>query len=299
MLLAWAATCLLDVDHVAVAVAAALSPAITVLAVPVVALGVGRRHPVPAAMATVAAAIPWVLVAGYGAEGPGVTSARGATAMRVMMINANRGGADPARIAELARQNGTAVVVVTEMTSRLAHDLTGAGLNAVVTPRLVEVDDGTRGIGVYTAEELTDARPVTGLSRPAATGVLQTQAGPVGLLVAHGSRSAALVPSEGWHADLARLPELAPPVERRIMIGDFSATPWNPAFRRMASGEWHDAADVVGRGLRPTWPSWTPLPISPLDHVLVAGSVGVNSVETATVAGTDHRALIVTVLLRK
>jgi endonuclease/exonuclease/phosphatase (EEP) superfamily protein YafD len=217
----------------------------------------------------------------------------------VMTINANQGEADAARIADLARQYGASVVIVTELTSRLAHDLTGAGLNAAVTPRVVDVSEGgTRGIGVYTRDELTDTRTLDDLSRPAASGVLQTEAGPVGLLVTHAAGSA-LLPGRDWHEDLARLPKLAPDVERRIMIGDFNATPWNPAFRRLASGEWHDAADVVGRGLRPTWPAFTPLPISPLDHVLVAGEVGVNAVETATVAGSDHRALIVTVVLRR
>ncbi len=298
-LVTWSASCLIDVENPYVAAASALSPAITVLAVPVVALGVGRRHPVPAALSTVAAALPWVLVAGYGAPGPGPTTPQAGASVRILTINANGGGADPGRIAQLAQDNTADVVVVTELTSRLAHDLTIAGLNNVVTARRVEfTHTGGDGNGIWTAPELDGARRVPDLSRPAVSGVLATGAGPVGVVAAHAAGTA-ITPGAGWRADLERLPGLVPetPDERGIIIGDFNTTPWSPAFRRLASGGWRDAADVVGRGLRPTWPSWTPLPVSPLDHVLVSGGLGVSEVNAADVPGSKHRALLVTVVV--
>jgi len=81
-----------------------------------------------------------------------------------------------------------------------------------------------------------------------------------------------------------------------VLVGDLNATPWNEQFRRLqkASGL-SDAADVLGKGLRPTWPVWSPMPLSPVDHVLVGGGVGVRSVGTATVPGSNHRALVVEV----
>jgi endonuclease/exonuclease/phosphatase (EEP) superfamily protein YafD len=54
---------------------------------------------------------------------------------------------------------------------------------------------------------------------------------------------------------------------------------------------------VVGQGLRPTWPSRSPLPIAPLDHVLVSTGLGVNGADTANIRGSEHRALIVTLVL--
>jgi endonuclease/exonuclease/phosphatase (EEP) superfamily protein YafD len=299
VLVAWSVSCLVDLPQPWVAAAAALSPAITVIAVPIVALGVGRRHPVPAALATLAAALPWVLVASYGAPGPGPTSSQSGLSVRVMTVNANGGRASAERIAGLARDNAVDVVVVTELTSGLAHDLTVAGLNNVVTARQVVLNDaGTDGIGLWTQPNFSDGRTVEGLSRPAVAGVVQTATGKVGIVAAHATGSA-ITPGSSWRSDLAALPGAVPKADdnRGIIVGDFNATPWSPAFRQLASGRWRDAADVVGRGLRPTWPSWTPLPISPLDHVLVSGGLGVSEVNAAEVPGSAHRALIVTVIV--
>ena len=300
VLAAWSVTCLIDVDNPYVAAASALSPAITVLAVPVVALGVGRRHPVPAALATVAAALPWVLVAGYGAPGPGPTTPQAGASVRIMTVNANDGRADATRIAQLAQDNTADVVVITELTSKLAHDLTIAGLNSLVTPRRVEFQDtGGDGIGIWTAQPLREAGRVQGLSRPGGLRRARHLGRP-------GRRHRRPRRRAGDHAGrrVARRPGSACPgwCRRRraaagSSIGDFNTTPWSPSFRRLASGTWRDAADVVGRGLRPTWPSWTPLPISPLDHVLVSGGLGVSDVNAADVPGSGHRALMVTVVV--
>jgi endonuclease/exonuclease/phosphatase (EEP) superfamily protein YafD len=80
-------------------------------------------------------------------------------------------------------------------------------------------------------------------------------------------------------------------------VGDLNATPWQPGFRKLTKAGWRDAADVVGQGLRPTWPSWAPLALAPLDHVLVSGAVGVSGADTTDIRGSDHRALIVTLVV--
>ena len=49
---------------------------------------------------------------------------------------------------------------------------------------------------------------------------------------------------------------------------------------------------MLGQGPRPSWPTWSPLAVLPLDHAMVAGGVGVTSVETVVIGGSDHRALM-------
>jgi endonuclease/exonuclease/phosphatase (EEP) superfamily protein YafD len=78
------------------------------------------------------------------------------------------------------------------------------------------------------------------------------------------------------------------------VLANLNATPWHPQFRHMVSGRLHDAADVLGRGMRPTWPGWSPVPMLPTDHALVAG-LGVSTLATIAIGGTDHRALVVEV----
>jgi endonuclease/exonuclease/phosphatase (EEP) superfamily protein YafD len=99
-----------------------------------------------------------------------------------------------------------------------------------------------------------------------------------------------------WHQDLRRLTEVASASRtgHRILVGDLNATPWHADFRSLtrATGL-RDAGDVVGRGLRPTWPAWGLPAVAPVDHVLVSDQVGVRSVGTVMISGTSHRALVV------
>jgi endonuclease/exonuclease/phosphatase family metal-dependent hydrolase len=77
-----------------------------------------------------------------------------------------------------------------------------------------------------------------------------------------------------------------------VLAGTLDANSQQPAFRRLTGRGLRDAAAVLGRGARPTWPSWSPLPLLALDHVLVGGGIGVRAVGTLAVAGTSHRAII-------
>ena len=306
LLLAWSLTCLLDVEQRVITAAATLSPAITVLAVPIVALGVGRRRPIPAALAILAAALPWVLVAGYAAAGPGTTIAAGRPTLRIMTVDAAGGAAEAADVAAVSRSAGVDVLVVTGLSGVFAHDLTVAGLNGMVAQQVVtggsdgagnDTAKGTGGgIGIWSKATMSDVADLPGFGMPTVRGVLPAGSRRVGVVAAQiGGSPLAL--ADNWSTDLARLPGAAPAVEDRVIVGDLGATPWHPAFRRLASHGWHDAADIVGRGLRPTWPAWSPMPIAPVDHVLVSDGLGVSSVETATVEGARNRALIVTVVL--
>jgi endonuclease/exonuclease/phosphatase (EEP) superfamily protein YafD len=79
-----------------------------------------------------------------------------------------------------------------------------------------------------------------------------------------------------------------------VVLANINATPWHADFRTFSGSGLVDAADALGQGLRPTWPTWSPLALLPLDHALVGGGVAVDQVDTVVIAGTDHRALVVT-----
>ena len=99
---------------------------------------------------------------------------------------------------------------------------------------------------------------------------------------------------DDWRQDLRAFGTAAKVKGPVLVLANLNATPWHPQFRRLVSGRLHDAADVLGRGLRPTWPAWSVLPMLPTDHALVAG-LGVTGLGTVAVSGTDHRALSVEV----
>jgi endonuclease/exonuclease/phosphatase (EEP) superfamily protein YafD len=276
--------------------ATTLAPILSVLALPVLAFAVAGRQVVPAVIAAVAALVPWLLVVGSAVAGPGPTSGPVAQTLRVMSVDAGAGGASAPSIVRAARTSAVDALIVTGLTNSLAHDLTVAGLNSVVTPRWVDIPvNGPPGVGLWSTGETTPGVPVPDFSQPAISTQLTTRSGAVTLVVAHAGGQG-VVPDRRWRQDLRALTatKVSGP---RILAGDLGATPWHPAFRDLRSHGWHEAADVLGRGLRPTWPSWGLVPFAPLEQVLVGGGIGVSSASTMALPGTSHRALLVTLVL--
>ena len=293
----WSATAFIDSANVILTGLASLSLVVAVFALPVIAIGVASRHLVPTAIAVVAALLPWTLVVGYAVAGPGPTSVGTSKTLRVMSVDGAQGRASAKDIVQVARIYSADVVVVTGLTSDLAHQLTVDGLNTLATAQWVMVPhSGMNGTGVWSGPKIDNLTPITELSKPGVDGVIESGLEPIGITVVQMDGDP-LRPSGHWHADLARLAKRQPATANGFIVGDLDATPWQPAFRKLTASGWRDAADVVGQGLRPTWPSWSPLPIAPLDHVLVRGGVGVTSADTTNIAGSDHRALIVTLVL--
>ncbi len=275
-----------------------LSPLVSVVAVPVIGLALRRRRWITTAGAAVAAAAPWVLVLGYVSSAPPLSGA--VQPLRILVVNAHNGDADAPDIVEQARAQAVDVLVVTELSAVLAHDLTADGIDATLTP--VSVTTGSpeaAGLGVYSRFAVSDVHPLPGTRWPAVQGVVDTGHGSVTLIAAH------VVPptpstAAAWATDLDVLRRDAAAVRGPVVVaGTLNATPWNPQFRALATGRLHDAADLLGRGLRPTWPSWLPLPVVPLEHVLAGGGLGVTSVGTAPIGGSDHRALVADLTLHR
>jgi endonuclease/exonuclease/phosphatase family metal-dependent hydrolase len=109
--------------------------------------------------------------------------------------------------------------------------------------------------------------------------------------------------SSRWSGDQARLARLG--AERRpdLVLGDLNATLDNPPFRSFVRrAGLADAAEQAGSGWQPTWPvggaRGVPLPLAAIDHVLVGPRLAAVDTRTATVAGTDHKALAADLVLR-
>jgi endonuclease/exonuclease/phosphatase family metal-dependent hydrolase len=303
VLAVWAATCFVDrpgpgmLDELLV-VAATLSPFIAVVAIPLVTFTLRGRHWVSAAITLVAALLPWLFVLSYAS--PTGTAATGPE-IRAMVLTAHDGAADAPSIVHAVREHGVDVLVVTELSGLLAHELTEHGLDAALRPRWVSVPDdahgGTRaGIGMWSRFPVTSTHQVPGTTWPAVRAQLDTGQGTFTLI---GGHAVPPVPDGAarWRADLAALSDAAQTPGPVLLLANLNATPWHPAFRKITRTGLTDAADAAGRGLRSTWPSALPISLIPLDHALVGGGIAVRSVDTIPVAGTDHRALLATLRL--
>jgi endonuclease/exonuclease/phosphatase family metal-dependent hydrolase len=86
------------------------------------------------------------------------------------------------------------------------------------------------------------------------------------------------------------------PCPRRVVVGDFNATPLWPAYRRLVRQVPDETLrHARSRGRRPAR-TWGPLPGGPcllrIDHVLAEG-VTATHVETVAIEGSDHRGVLV------
>lgn len=104
-------------------------------------------------------------------------------------------------------------------------------------------------------------------------------------------------PSE-WRAELAALPPPLPGSATRLLVGDFNATLDHQPLRVLLDTGYRDATDLLGQGLRATWPTDTSIaPVAAIDHVLVEQNCLVRSFATVPLPNGDHRAVVAEIML--
>ena len=81
-----------------------------------------------------------------------------------------------------------------------------------------------------------------------------------------------------------------------LLLGDLNASVWDRHYRHFeASTGLRNARR--GNGILPTWPTFMPVAMIPIDHVLVSSRIGIIDIKTGPRIGSDHLPLIVTVVL--
>ncbi len=102
---------------------------------------------------------------------------------------------------------------------------------------------------------------------------------------------------ESWESELGRIGEsVSDSALPTLVVGDFNASYWHPAFRDLLRRELTDAHMANGSGWSSSWPSDRSVPpFVRLDHALTGNGLVSTDVDDFRVPGSDHIGLIVTV----
>ena len=240
---------------------------------------VGLACLLPAGIAAAAVVPGWLV--DHGPEEHG-------TSLRVLSLNLLYNNTQVAAALEEVSRTRADVVFCSEVTPEWQAGLS-AGL-ASFPHRCLHGAPGCYGVALYSRLPLRDAVvvPVGFDWAPAIRAVVETAAGPVGLLGVHTPRPGSRRRCEQRNIALKALPAVVATLPTpHIVLGDFNATPWNPSYRAML-----DATKLVPLShcdFRPTWPSSLPWPLRiPIDHVLASDGVGLEHAEVGASFGSDH-----------
>ncbi|MGY2067853.1 endonuclease/exonuclease/phosphatase family protein [Blastococcus sp. SYSU DS0619] len=233
---------------------------------------------------------------------PAAGPAPAGTRLRIATVSLRLGLVPAEPVVELVREHDVDVLAVQELTPDAHRRLTAAGLERALPH--AHVVPARPGSVVSASGGVWSRWPVTGhgvmpggFEQP--TVRVSAGSGPDVEITAVHTRPPSTSPAavRGWAEDLAALP--APdPGALRVLAGDFNATLDHAALRAVLRRGYRDAARAVGRGRAWTWrPLRLPLPRLVLDHVLVDPRLAVAGCAAVPVRGSDHRSLVVDLVL--
>lgn len=265
------------------------------LAVPLLAAAL-RRWPAAAVSAAVAVALVSCVLPRSLADGGALPA--GPT-LRVLTANMLVGGADPAAIVRIVREQKVDLLALQELTPDAERALARAGLTDLLPNASSHPLDGVGGSGLYSRFPLRDEgmrMNPSGFGQAMAT-LSVPGAGPIAVESAHPCPPLERTAASCWDRGLAAEPPATVDGQVRILLGDFNATLDHAALRRLLATGYRDAADIAGAGLRATWPYDRVFPRVTIDHVLADRRVGVRRVDVRPLPGGDHRAVFAELVL--
>ncbi len=219
--------------------------------------------------------------------------------LRALVANVYFRNRDTRRTLELIRSRDPEIVLLEEVTSAW-RDAVGE-LRRRYPHALVEVREDNFGIALLSRHPFQSAEIVRvgAAGLPSVVARVTLGDAVVTLVGTHpsipiGGRSAALRDDQ-LRAIAELVAGLEPPV---ILLGDLNTTPWSPVFADLLEKTGlRDSAR--GFGVQPTWPTQLGPAGIPIDHCLHSPGVIVVDRSTGPPIGSDHRPLLVDLVVTR
>lgn len=222
-----------------------------------------------------------------------------ATTITVMTSNLRLGLADPAAVVQTARDNHVDVLALQELTEHAVAGLADAGVNTLLPYHFLAPRAAGAGVGLWSSHPLTRAAVLEGFGFPPVTAEITVSGTEVTVISFHSKAPLYNGGTTPWESDLRALSTVMAQAPGSMMVaGDFNATYDHRQFRDLLSDRYTDAARDAGAGWLPTFPANSTIgPIIGIDHVVLSAGLVGTGVRSATIRGSDHRAIIAQVAL--
>jgi endonuclease/exonuclease/phosphatase family metal-dependent hydrolase len=240
-------------------------------------------------VAVLAVQLPWYI---------GSPDPNSGSTLRFVSANLLLGEADPAAVARLATEHAD-VLAVQELTPELSATLSPALAKefpySALRPR-----ERAAGVGLWSRYPIVSSGSDESFSRGLIYARVQVPDTDFETTVVSTHMPPPRSAFESWRNDIARLGTTLqgfPPDAPVVVGGDLNATPDVREFRQLLRDGYRDGAAQAGAGLTRTHPSHEIIPpVLAVDHVMTRDAT-VTSLQTVSVAGSDHLALAAIVVL--
>lgn len=232
--------------------------------------------------------IPWYV--------PGSVSA-GATQLTVLQANVLSSNTDHQRLFDLLDEESPDVVLLQEVSPQWLMALDA--LRQSYPYSYAEAREGSFGIALFSRLPFASASHVDSppLGYPTIVATLDMEGAALHVVGTH-----PMIPmspklysdrNEQLESITSLLEGLHGP---QILIGDLNASMWDIHYRSLEETTGLRNART-GFGMVPTWPTFMPFAMIPIDHILVSDDISVVEMRTGPHIGSDHLPLLVTIAL--
>ena len=258
-----------------------------------VALAVLRETRYAIALVLLSLVNAYVLLPWYVGE----RSATSGAEVRVLLANIRARNEDHEKLLTLVDNEQPDVLVLLEVTRGWAASL--EGLHADYPHRVIEPRDGSFGIALFSTLPIAAAATVDSapLGLPTIIATIEVGNETLQMLATH-----PMIPlgKDNYGARNRQLDDIARLLQQisgpRILVGDLNTSMWDTNYDSLENRTWLRNARR-GFGVVPTWPTFMPFAMIPIDHVLVSEDIGVTDVRAGPRIGSDHLPLTVTITL--
>ena len=228
--------------------------------------------------------------------------------VRVISSNVLHGGGDAEQLAGYVRDRQVDVLCVEELTPEFAARLDAAGVGRLLPHRVLSIQEGVSGSGIYSRYPLRELPPPPSAGTNPVTNtrasVRVARAASIDVTAIHNLPVPASPNGvDGWADSLRQLPSAADAGPPRVLAGDFNATLDQSEFRDLLDRGYRDAAERMGDGLIPTWPAIRGrnryLPVT-IDHIIYdRDRAGVRDYDVLDLNRSDHRTIYAELVIRR